>query len=83
MLLIALAISLSFSSEHVDYCHRWATSDIQAVAQSEVLTFVFLRAVEAPLFGVMPLPAHTRAAYATAPMTNRPRELVCTMSSGN
>ncbi len=82
MLLIALAISFSLSTEHVDYCHRWATADIQAVAQCEVLTFTVVN-WESQLIHVAPLPLKTRGAFANAPTSNRPRELVCTMSSGN
>jgi len=82
MLLIALAISFSLSTEHVDYCHRWATADIQAVAECEVLSFS-VAVVETAIEHRLPLPLNTRDAFANAPIANRPRELVCTMSSGN
>jgi hypothetical protein len=73
-LLIALAFAASSYVIQSDYCHRWATSDIQAVAQCEAFTFVFVRAVEALSFGVMPLPVHTRAAYVTTPIARLPRD---------
>jgi hypothetical protein len=73
-LLIALAFAASSYVIQSDYCHRWATADIQAVERCEVLTFVFLRAVGARSFGVTSLPVHTRAAYATAPIARLPRD---------
>ena len=80
-LLIALAFAASSYVIQTDYCHRWATADIQAVAQCEAFTVVFVRAVEALSLGVMPLPAQTRAAYATAPIARLPRDRLSTCDS--
>lgn len=82
MLLIALAISFSLSTEHVDYCHRWATSDVQVMAECEALSFSVVT-WESQVTYVAHLPLKTRDAYVNAPTSNRPRELVCIASSGN
>jgi len=82
-LLVALAFAAGSYVIQSDYCHRWATADIQAVAQCEVTAHVPVQAVGVFSGVVIPLPSKTRDAFVTPPTSNRPRESVCTKSSGN
>jgi len=73
-ILIALAVTVSTYIVQTDYCHRWATSEIQAVAISCVESLFAAVKVELTFACVIPVTAALSGGVAVSVNLRRPRD---------